>query len=71
MGGSKSSGAVYKAEEVVTPAVARSIAADTESAQAAQAEARSRKRGIRSTYNRFASQNSAMAGGTGAADKLG
>ncbi|MCQ2299955.1 MAG: hypothetical protein MJZ81_07530 [Bacteroidales bacterium] len=53
MGGSKGGG--VKAESVVTPAVAKNIEADTEQAQANQTEARSRLRGIRSTYNRFQS----------------
>lgn len=66
--GSGSSTKIYKAEETVTPAVAKSVGADTESAQASQMEARSRMRGIRSTYNRFATQG---AGNTGTSNKLG
>lgn len=56
MGGKGASTKVVQAEETVTPAVAQTIAADTESAQAAQRDARSRMRGIRSTYARFASE---------------
>lgn len=67
MGGSKGSTTVMKAEETVTPAVARSVAHDTKSAQASLAEARSRLRGIRSTYSRFAG----TAGGTSLSSKLG
>lgn len=53
MGASKAKTATP--EPVVTPAVARSIQGDTQNAQANQAEARQRMRGIRSTYARFAS----------------
>jgi hypothetical protein len=67
-GGAKTQ--VVKAEETVTPAVARDISTSTQSAQAAQTEARSRMRGIRSTYNRFAS-GGASAQGNGSASKLG
>lgn len=63
---------VVQAEEVVTPAVAKSVERDTESAQAAQAERRNRLRGIRSTYSRFAAQGGGQAAGaTGSASKLG
>jgi len=55
------------AETPVTPAVARDIAAQTKEAQTVQGEARSRLRGIRSTYNRFALQD----GGNGTSVKLG
>lgn len=68
MGGSKGSSTVVKAEETVTPAVARDVAQDTASAQANLAEQRSRLRGIRSTYSRFAGTG----GGTGSlSSKLG
>ena len=39
-------------EEPVTPAIAKSIAQDTENAQAQQLAARQRLRGISSTYQR-------------------
>ncbi len=57
-----------KAQQVVTPAVAKTIDADTMNAQADQAEARARRRGISSTYNRFAQANG---GGNGTTDRLG
>jgi len=57
------------AEQTVTPAVGRSIAADTETAQANQADARSRLRGVRGTYNRFAQMSGSS--GNGSKDKLG
>ena len=60
---------VVKAEETVTPAVARS-AANVESAQVNQAASRARLKGIRSTYNRFAG-SSGEAGSNGSASKLG
>lgn len=50
------------AEEPVTPAVARAVSSDTQEAQQNQAEKRSRLRGIRSTYSRFASENGAQNG---------
>lgn len=50
------------AEEPVTPAVARSIESDTQTATESQAERRARLRGIRSTYNRFASEQGAANG---------
>lgn len=54
MGSKGASTKVVQAEETVTPAVAKEVAQDTESAQSAQREARSRLRGIRGTYARFA-----------------
>lgn len=61
-----------EAEEVVTPAVGKSISQDTERAKANQQERKSRLRGIRSTYSRFALNGSGASGGTnGSADKLG
>jgi len=57
------------AEQTVTPAVGRSIAADTETAQGEQADARSRLRGVRGTYNRFAQMSGSS--GNGSKDKLG
>lgn len=61
-----------EAEEVVTPAVARSIVGDTQSAVRNQTEQRARLRGIRSTYSRFTSNNSGGIGGmNGSASKLG
>ena len=56
------------AETPVTPAVARSVDSATKEAQGNQAEARSRLRGIRSTYSRFASDAGAA---NGTRDKLG
>jgi len=50
------------AEEPVTPAVARTVEADTAQGQENQAERRSRLRGIRSTYSRFASEQGAANG---------
>ena len=41
------------AQKVVTPAVAKSIAADTARAQEAQMQERQRAFGISSTYNRY------------------
>ncbi|MBP5791978.1 MAG: hypothetical protein J6W80_06965 [Kiritimatiellae bacterium] len=69
MGGSGSTRVAQAPEETVTPAVARDISRDTESAQAAQKQARSRLRGIRSTYSRFTSGQTA--GQNGASSKLG
>jgi len=57
------------AEQTVTPAVGRSIAADTETAQSDQADARSRLRGIRSTYSRFSQAGGSS--GNGTRDRLG
>ena len=57
------------AEQTVTPAVGRSIAADTETAQTEQADARSRLRGVRGTYNRYAQLSGSS--GNGTKDKLG
>lgn len=51
------------AEEPVTPAVAQNVAEDAETAETNQAERRARMRGIRSTYNRFASEQGAGANG--------
>ncbi len=67
-GGANIKTEVVKAEEAVTPAVARDVAANTSEAQTLQADARSRLRGIRSTYNRFAQQTDAA---NGAKAKLG
>lgn len=50
------------AEEPVTPAVARAVDGDTQEAQQNQAERRSRLRGIRSTYSRFAPEQGAANG---------
>lgn len=50
------------AEEPVTPAVARAVDTDTANAQESQAERRSRLRGIRSTYSRYAAENGAQNG---------
>lgn len=69
MGSSRGSSQVVRAEEVITPAVGRSISKDTASAEASQREARERMRGIRSTYSRFAWQG--QAGGTGSSTRLG
>lgn len=57
MGKGSSSQVVAPAEQepIVTPAVARSIAADTESAQIIQAQERERLRGISNTYRRNSS----------------
>ena len=60
MGSSGGSSQVVRAEETVTPAVAKDIGRNTESAAANQQQARSRLRGIRSTYANYAQQ-----GGTG------
>lgn len=49
--------------ETVTPAIAKSIARDTESAQAQQLQARQRLRGVSSTYLRGTELASATAGG--------
>ena len=61
--GKGSSGAVVMPtqdlEPVVTPAVAQSIAQDTQSAQDAQLKARQRMRGVSSTYLRGVEQQSA------------
>ena len=54
--------------EAVTPAVAKSIAQDTEGAQARQLAARQRLRGVSSTYLRGTDLAGAAAGGT---EKLG
>lgn len=62
---------VVKAEETVTPAVAKSVAQDTESAIAAQQESRARLKGIRSTYTRFANEGNSSSGANGSAKKLG
>lgn len=56
------------AEEPVTPAVARTVESDTVQGQENQAERRSRLRGIRSTYSRFASEQGAA---NGTKSKLG
>lgn len=58
---------VVKAEEVITPAVARQADGDNAETQA-QKDARARMRGIRSTYNRFG-ENAKSAGST--TNKLG
>ena len=42
------------AESTVTPAVAKTVAADTKDAQTMQNEARSTMRGIASTYRKYA-----------------
>jgi hypothetical protein len=57
MGKGSSSQVVAPAEQepIVTPAVARSIAADTESAQIIQAQERERLRGISNTCRRYSS----------------
>ena len=57
MGKGSSSQVVAPAEQepIVTPAVARSIAADTQSAQIIQAQERERLRGISHTYRRYSS----------------
>ena len=55
-GASADGGAAAEAEaaqKVVTPAVAKSIAADTARAQEAQMQERQRAFGISSTYNRY------------------
>lgn len=56
---------VYSAseQETVTPAIAKSIAQDTESAQAQQLLARQRLRGVSSTYLRGTDLASTTAGG--------
>jgi hypothetical protein len=46
--------------EVITPAVARDIAADTQTAQQNQALARSRLSGIRSTWSSFGGRQSKL-----------
>lgn len=61
---------VVQAEETVTPAVAKSVAQDTDSAIAAQGESRARLKGIRSAYTRFSSDSGSQ-GGNGSAKKLG
>ena len=55
---------IYSAsdQETVTPAIAKSIAQDTESAQAQQLQARQRLRGVSSTYLRGTDLASTMAG---------
>lgn len=60
MGKGSSSQVVAPAEQepIVTPAVARSIAADTESAQIIQAQERERLRGISHTYRRYSGESS-------------
>lgn len=63
MGSKGASTRVVQAEETVTPAVAQTVAADTDSALSAQREARARLRGIRGTYARFAGSDGA--GGKG------
>lgn len=50
-------------QETVTPAIAKSIAQDTESAQAQQLLARQRMRGVSSTYLRGTDIASTTAGG--------
>lgn len=57
--GSSSRVATAAPEPSVTPAIAKSIAADNESAQLLQAQERERLRGISQTYRRYssASQN--------------
>lgn len=59
-----------EAEQVVTPAVGKTVAQDTESAIMRQNEARQRLRGIRSTYSRYSS-TSQTSGGNGSSAKLG
>ena len=54
--------------EVVTPAIAKTIARDTASAQQQQLAARQRMRGISSTYMRG---NQLASGQTGTKSKLG
>lgn len=49
--------------ETVTPAIAKSIAQDTESAQVQQLQARQRMRGVSSTYLRGTDLASTTAGG--------
>ena len=49
--------------ETVTPAIAKSIARDTESAQAQQLAARQRLRGVSSTYLRGTDLAATTAGG--------
>ena len=46
--------------EVVTPAVARDVAVDTQTAQQNQALARSRLTGIRSTWSQFGGRSSKL-----------
>lgn len=65
--GSSKTAVAQPSQEVVTPAVAQTIARDADSARQNQLEARQRMRGIRGTYNRFASEQ----GGAGQASKLG
>ena len=65
MGFGAKSPKIVAAEEVVTPAVAKTAeSADRESAQ--QADTRARLRGIRGTYHRYADNNS-----DGLSSKLG
>nr|DAH80697.1 MAG TPA: hypothetical protein [Caudoviricetes sp.] len=71
MGSSGGGTQVVKAEETVTPAVARMISSDVQNAASRQNEQRSRLRGIRSTYARFAGTSGDTAGVTGSATKLG
>lgn len=69
-GGGGYSTQVVEAEEVITPAVAKSVSQDVSNATESQAQARQKMRGIRSTYaNRTSSSSSSNS--TGAADKLG
>ena len=53
MGKGGSSKVVYQTAPVVTPAIARSISKDTQSAQALQQSDRDRHNGIGATYLRY------------------
>lgn len=61
--GSSSKVVTAAAEPSVTPAIARSIAQDTESAQMLQAQDRERLRGISNTYRRYSSDSQQAAQG--------
>jgi hypothetical protein len=54
---SKTDTSTITAESTVTPAVGKTVAADTKDAQTMQNEARSTMRGIASTYKKYALAN--------------